>query len=151
MEKLTYIESNKNYISINYHIIRWCNFNCDYCSDKYSRDWKWTSSINDFDDFIKFIENIHKINPETKIEITLIWWEPLLHKDIFYLIDNLFTINLKYNNSIKIIIASNWFLINKFSKELIKYNKSDFLQLNVSYHFHEYKKYDIKKLFLNQQ
>lgn len=149
MQKLTYIESQKKYISINYHLYKWCNFKCSYCSDKNNRDGKWQSSKNDLEDFWIFIKKLDAISSDTNIEITLIWWEPLLNNNIFFLIDNLYLINSKNNNIIKIIIATNWFLITKFSENIIKYNWNDFLSINFSYHYHELKKYDLNhKIFL---
>lgn len=145
----TNINNYKKIISINYHLIQWCNFKCDYCIDIPNRDWFWKSSINDFNKFILFIDSLNNIKNQTHIDIQLIWWEPLLHKDIFYLIDWIFKIKNINNNKISIKIVTNWFLINKYNNELRKYSNLKIFSLDISYHFFEYKKYDKKNIFFD--
>jgi hypothetical protein len=150
MDRLNFIESNWNSISINYHLIQWCNFKCSYCIDKPNRDWRSSSTLSNFDDFITFIIDLDKLYSWIKISIWLIGWEPLLHKDIFYLIEKLFSIKSIHNNTIKVLLMTNWYLIHKYNDEILKYSWNSLFVFNISYHFYEYKKYDFnKKIFFS--
>lgn len=93
--------------SLNFEIIDICNLKCRMC-DIWKNTQKNTISVFDFE---KILESKH-ISKDTNITIT--WWEPLLHteiKDIFLLFHNLW---LKIHT-----LSTNWFMYEKLEELLM--------------------------------
>lgn len=95
--------ANKSIKSLNLEIINTCNLNCIMCDI-----WK-----NKKANFLK-LDSINKILDSKYIEkntnITITWWEPLLHKDI---------------NSIFKEINSRWYTVNTLSTNWTLYKNLD--------------------------
>ncbi len=93
--------------SINFEIIDICNLRCSMC-DIWKNTQKNTISISDFE---KILKSKHITNDTN---ITLTWWEPLLHpeiKEIFLLFNN---------NWLKIhTLSTNWVMYEKLEELLM--------------------------------
>lgn len=81
-----------------------CNLDCKYCYNEINETKKNIIDTLDFDKTIQFIDFLCENNIIDRIMLT--WWEPLLYKNIYKLIE-------KYIWKKKISLFTNWLLLNK--------------------------------------
>jgi len=103
-------------VSISINLTNKCNLNCSFCS---CADRDKTEELSTID-----IVNFIKSNSSIQSVILTGGGEPLLYKDLEYLISFL------YRKKIKIGIVTNGLLIDKYSKDI--FNKVDWIRISLS-------------------
>lgn len=132
-----------NNISITFLVATNCNFWCYYCNDS-NREWNHITSIEEINKFINFIFKLDFKYNNYNIFISISWWEPLINKNSFYIIEKLLL--HKYNNNTSINLITNGFLLLKYQKYIKKFSQYKNFIISISYHYKEYFKFDKNKL-----
>lgn len=107
---------NNNFITINWHLTETCNFDCFFCFAKYhNKEKELHLDKNKIDTLLEKIYFYFKTKFEI-VNLNLVGGEPLLSKNINYIIEKAF------NLGFKVSLISNGSLINdKFLETNVKY------------------------------
>ncbi len=138
MKKIYSLTSSENIINITFNITYKCNFKCHYCYAWEVNEKTFKFDLKNKSKLTYFIESIEKNYPDLKINFLITWWEPLLNKDFCKLIEFLLDFN-----SVFITVTSNIFLLWNITEKLDLFENERFI-LIPTFHFYEYKKYDLK-------
>lgn len=143
MKKILSLKSTEKVINITFNITYKCNFKCYYCFAWELSDKTFEFNIENKTKLYIFIKSIIKNNIDIKIKFLITWWEPILNKDFWELIEFLL-----WFKSIYVTVTSNIFLLGKIYDKLEIFKNNRFL-LIPTFHYFEYQKYDLDtKIFI---